>query len=183
MPVNVLVTGFEPWDSHAVNPSGEVARELGGVELPVDFRAVDRDLYRLIGLRRPDVLLMLGLAANRKSLSLEAVALNVDHHEEAGKNEVWRRPIQKDGPLAIPARLPLGTLHEQLRDSGFRASISHHAGTFLCNHVFYRGLTWMDGPCGFVHLPTFRELSRPRMIEAVRVILRAVVGSLPAATP
>ncbi|HVR84157.1 MAG TPA: hypothetical protein VMU54_07600 [Planctomycetota bacterium] len=181
--VNVLVTGFEPWDSHAVNPSGEVARELGGVELPVDFRAADRDLRRLIRRRRPDALLMLGLAANRKSLSLEAVALNVDHHEEAGKNKVWRRPIEKGGPLAIPSRLPLRALQQRLGKTGIRASISHHAGTFLCNHVFYRGLSWMDGPCGFVHLPSFRELSRARMIQAVRVILRAVAGSSRAATP
>jgi pyroglutamyl-peptidase len=181
--VNAIVTGFEPWDSHAVNPSGEVARALGGVELPVDFRAADRVLRQLIRRRRPDALLMLGLADSRKSLSLEAVALNVDHHEGAGKNDAWRRPIQKGGPLAIESRLPLKDLQVRLKKSGIPASISHHAGTFLCNHVFYRGLSWMDGPCGFVHLPQFRELSRSRMIQAVRVILQAIGGSSRAATP
>jgi len=181
--VNALVTGFGPWDSHSVNPSGEVARAVGGVLLPVEFRAADRELKNLIRRRRPDALLMLGLAPTRRTLSLEAVALNVDHHEEPGKNESWRRPIQRDGPLAVESRLPLNRLLERLRKSGIRASISHHAGTFLCNHVFYRGLTWMEGPCGFVHVPSFRELSRARMIQAVRVILHAVAGSSPEATP
>ncbi|HLY74255.1 MAG TPA: hypothetical protein VKU80_09075 [Planctomycetota bacterium] len=181
--MNVLVTGFGPWDSHEVNPSGEVARELGGIELPVDFRTVDRQLRQGLRRRRPEALLMLGLADSRKSLALEAVALNVDHHEAAGKNVAWRRPIQKGGPLAIETRLPLRDLQQRLIKRGFRATISHHAGTFLCNHVFYRGLTWMDGPCGFVHLPSFKELSRARMIQAVGVILNALSGSSPIATP
>jgi len=86
----------------------------------VDFRAADRELKKLIHRRRPDALLMLGLAPTRKTLSLEAVALNVDHHEGPGRNESWLRPIQRDGPLAVEARLPLKRLQQrpsQERDS------------------------------------------------------------------
>jgi pyroglutamyl-peptidase len=181
--VNLLVTGFEPWDAHAVNPSGEVARELGGAVLPVDFRAADRELRRILARRKPEALLMLGLAPTRTQLALEAVALNVDHHEQEGKNEAFRRPIQEGGPLAVECRLPLNDLQRRLRKSGIPSGISHHAGTFLCNHVFYRGLTWMDGPCGFVHVPPFRALPRTRMVQAVRLILHALADRSPAATP
>lgn len=181
--MKLLVTGFEPWGSHALNPSGEVARELGGEVLPVNFREADRVLKSLIARRKPDAILMLGLAESRKILTLEAVALNVDHHEMAGKNQAWRRPILRGGPLAVEARLPLNDLQRRLKKAGIAAAISHHAGTFLCNHVFYRGLTWMDGPCGFVHVPTFKALPRARMLQAVGAILHAVAGSSPAATP
>jgi len=181
--VKILITGFEPWDGNTVNPSGEAARELGGHVLPVDYRRADRALKQLLRREKPDALLMLGLAATRRVLGLEAVALNVDHHDDPGSNEAWRRPIQHGGPLAVASRLPLDRIHGKLRAAGIPASISHHAGTFLCNHVFYRGLTWMDGPCGFVHVPPFKALSRPRLLRAVRTILAAVAGSRRAATP
>ncbi len=180
--MNVLVTGFEPWGGRRVNPSGEVARELGGAVLPVDFREADRELRRLLRSARPDALLMLGLAASRKTLALEAVALNVDHHEDGGSNGAWRRPIVRGGPLALGSRLPLDRILRRLRRAGIPASVSHHAGTFLCNHVFYRGLTWSEGPCGFVHVPPFTALPRARMVRAARLIRDAVGGPSPAAT-
>jgi pyroglutamyl-peptidase len=181
--VKILLTGFQPWDRNDVNPSGDVARELGGVVLPVHFGDADRVLRRELRRRKPDGLVMLGLAPGRKLLSLEAVALNVDHCEDAGENEAWRRPIQKSGPDAIGTRLPLEKIQLLLKAGGIRSAISHHAGTFLCNHVFYRGLTWMNGPCGFVHVPPFKALPKPRLLQAVRTILAAVGGSSPAARP
>jgi pyroglutamyl-peptidase len=150
--VSVLLTGFEPWEDHSVNPSGEVARDLGGAVLPVNFRDADRELKRLLRSRKPEGLLMLGLAPARTSISLEAVALNVDHCEDDGTNEAWRRPIRRGGPLALGARLPLEDLRRRLDEAGIPSSVSHHAGTFLCNHVFYRGLSWMKGACGLCRI-------------------------------
>ena len=181
--MNVLLTGFEPWGSNAVNPSGEVARELGGSILPVDFRKADRALRLLLKRQKPDALVMLGLAEKRKHINLEAVALNVDHHEEAGVNKVFLRTIDPAGPLALRTRLPLPVLRRKLKAIGVPAVVSYHAGTFLCNHVFYRGLRETTGPCGFIHLPPFRVLPRAAMIQAVRTILHAVAGWSPATTP
>jgi pyroglutamyl-peptidase len=182
--VNILLTGFAPWGKFRVNPSGVVAAELGGEILPVDYGAAARRLRRLIRRRRPDAILMLGLAAGRKRISLEAVALNVDHHEEAGKQRRWRRLIRPRGPLALKTRLPIDRIYRRLRQARLPAAISHHAGTFVCNRVFYEGLSSFDGPCGFVHVPTFTVMSRPRQTEAIRTILRALgaSSSSPAAT-
>jgi pyroglutamyl-peptidase len=175
--VNILLTGFAPWGSHRVNPSGEVARALGGHVLPVDFEGAARELRRLITRERPQAILMLGLAPGRKRISLEAVALNVDHHVDGGKQRRWRRPIRRRGPLALDARLPLDRIFERLRETRVPAAISHHAGTFVCNHIFYEGLAATDRPCGFVHVPPFKVMSRPRQIRAIRTILRAMGGS------
>lgn len=175
--MKILLTGFEPWGSNAVNPSGEVARELGGEVLPVDFEKADRLLRGLLRRRRPDALVMLGLAESRSVINLEAVALNIDFHGLR-----WRM-IERRAPLALRGRLPLAAIQQRLKTSRIRSVISHHAGTFLCNHVFYRGLRWTDGPCGFVHVPPFKALPRARMLRAVRAILAAVGGSSRAATP
>lgn len=181
--MKVLLTGFRPWGANQVNPSGVAAAALGGIVLPVDFDLADRILQREIRRRRPDALVLLGLAPTRKLLSLEAVALNVDHCEEPGSNEAWRRAIEQGAPPAMETRLPLEMLQLRLKDAGIRSSISHHAGTFLCNHVFYRGLRWIDGPCGFVHVPPFKSLPKPRLLQAVRTIRDAVAGWSPGATP
>jgi pyroglutamyl-peptidase len=176
--VNILLTGFEPWGTNRVNPSGEIATELGGHVLPVDYERAVRELRRLIRKTRPDALLMLGLASSRTRISLEAVALNRDHHEEEGKQRRWRRPIRRRGPIALEARLPLDRIFGRLKAARVPVAVSHHAGTFVCNHVFYEGLTAYSGPCGFVHVPPFKAMSRPRQIRAIRTILDALGGPL-----
>jgi len=181
--VTVLLTGFEAWGKNRVNPSGEIAKALGGHVLPVDYDLAARELRRLIRQTRPKALLMLGLAPGRKRISLEAVALNVDHHEGAGKQRRWRRRIQSRGPIALEARLPLDRIFRRLRAARIPSALSHHAGTFVCNRVFYEGLAAFSGPCGFVHVPPFKAMSRPRQLGAIRTILRELGGSSsPAAT-
>jgi pyroglutamyl-peptidase len=181
--VTVLLAGFQPWGKHRVNPSGQIAKALGGHVLPVDFDGAVRELRRLIRQVRPDALLLLGLAAGRKRISLEVLALNVDHHEVAGKQRRWRRPIRRQGPIVLEARLPLDRIFRRLRTARVPATVSHHAGTFVCNHVFYEALAAFSGPCGFVHVPPFKAMSRPRQIGAIRAILSVMGGSSsPAAT-
>ena len=181
--MSILLTGFSPWGKNRVNPSGVIAQALGGHVLPVDFQGAARELRRLLRRHRPDALLMLGLAAGRTRISLEAVALNVDHHEEAGRQRRWRRPIRRRGPIALEARLPLDRIFRRLQAARVPAAVSHHAGTFICNHVFYEGLSTFSGPCGFIHVPPFKAMSQPRQIEAIRTILRVLNASWsPAAT-
>lgn len=181
--VNILITGFVPWGKQRVNPSGELAAALGGHLLPVDFDGAGRELRRLIRRNRPQAVVMMGLAPGRKRISLEAVALNVEHHDEQGKDRRWLRRIRRSGPLALESRLPLGRIVDQLAKAGVPVAISHHAGTYVCNRVFYEGLSACSVPCGFIHVPPFTAMSQSRQIRAIRAILRAIDGSSPAATP
>jgi pyroglutamyl-peptidase len=176
--VKILLTGFEPWGKQTVNPSGEIARELGGHVLPVDFDRAPAELRRLLREHRPHAVVMMGLAPGRKGIALEAIALNVEHHEGPVV-----RMIRKGGALALRSSLPLGKLYDALRKAGLPVSISHHAGTFVCNRVFYEGLATTTIPCGFVHVPPFKALSRARQLRAIRQILKTLGGSSPAATP
>lgn len=175
--MKILVTGFVPWGKHRVNPSGELAGAVGGHLLPVDFDDAARELRRLIRRTRPEAIVMLGLAAGRTRLNLEVVALNVELDLRR-----WRR-IRKGGPLALTTRLPVDRLLGRLRKARVPATLSFHAGTFVCNRVFYEALATTRVPCGFVHVPPFKAMSRPRQLRGIRAILRALDGSSPAATP
>ena len=174
--MKVLVTGFVPWGKHRVNPSGELASEVGGHLLPVDFKLASRELRRLIRQERPRAIVMMGLAPGRKRINLEVVALNVE-----AKRFRWRR-IRKGGPLALGTRLPVDRILDGLRRARVPATVSFHAGTYVCNRVFYEALACTTVPCGFVHVPPFRAMSRPRQLRAIRTILRAIDGSSRAAT-
>jgi pyroglutamyl-peptidase len=169
----ILLTGFEPWGDHAGNPSGDVALALGGEVLPVAWSAAERKLRRLLGERKPDAVVMLGLAEGRRRVEVEAVALNVDHHE-AKPWRRWRKPIGKGRALALPSRLPVDRLVRALRRARIPAAVSHHAGTFLCNHVFYVALSETRVPCGSVHLPPTSALPLPEQVRAAGLILRVV---------
>jgi pyroglutamyl-peptidase len=174
--VKILVTGFVPWGKHRVNPSGLLASEVGGHVLPVDFDRASRELRRLIRKNRPRAIVMMGLAPGRKRINLEVVALNLEHHPRG-----WRS-IRKNGPLALMSRLPVERLLGRLRRARIPATVSFHAGTFVCNRVFYEALTASTVPCGFVHVPPFTAMSRPRQLRAIRTILQALDGSSRAAT-
>lgn len=171
--MRILLAGFKPWGKVRRNPSGEAAAALGGHLLPVDYEAAGREVRRLIRKERPEAIVLLGLASGRRTIALEALAVNVDHCEGRGRQRRWRRPIGK-GPLVLESRLPLDRLHARLRGSRIPVRISYHAGTFICNHVFYVALASSRVPCGFVHLPPFRKMPRARQLRAVRLILESL---------
>lgn len=174
--MRILLAGFGPWGKYRRNPSGEAAKNLGGHVLPVRFEAAERGLVRLIRETRPGAILLLGLAAGRRAISLEALALNVDHSEDRPPYRRWRQRIQKGGPIARPARFPVDRIHRRLKAAGFPVAVSYNAGTFLCNHVFYVALSRSRVPCGFVHLPPLAKIPLSGQLRAVQIILDEMGG-------
>jgi pyroglutamyl-peptidase len=167
-PPNVLLTGFEPFDGESSNPSWEAVRALEGREvaghrievlcLPVEFGASLRRLRNALR-RRPAMVLAVGQAGGRSAISIERVAINLDDAripDNAGAQPIDRRVV-RSGPAAYFARLPLKTLRAALGDAGIPAEISHSAGTFVCNHVFYGLMHALRARpsvrAGFVHIP------------------------------
>lgn len=142
--------------------------------LPVDWARSERLLLRTLRERKPTALILLGLAESRKRLSLEKLALNLDFHE----TPPWRRqrPIQRGGPWIREGRLPWTRILKHWSRSKLPAGLSHHAGTFLCNHIYYRALQHFEGPCGFIHLPSLRVLGKARQRQALRDLLAVLNG-------
>ena len=161
----ILLTGFEPWAEFKNNPSGEVAKALGGHVLPVDYRRAGALLRRLLE-RKPSAVVLTGLAAKRTSIGLETRAYNEKHTGAA---------IERNAPSFRKSTLPLAPLLRRLRRAGLPAELSHDAGRFLCNYAFYvaRGALG-DVPCGFVHLPPAGVLPIRAQIRALRIILRGL---------
>lgn len=172
----ILVTGFGPFGGEKHNPSEAVARGLDGrviagrrvvgAVLPCEFGASRAELLRLLRLHQPEVTICLGLAAGRREITPERVALNLDDAriaDNAGA-QPRDRPVVAGGPVAYWSTLPVKAMVAELRKQGWPAAVSHTAGTFVCNHVFFglmHALRRRSGRGGFVHLPQATEWAGP----------------------
>lgn len=166
-PPTVLVTGFEPFGGHAINPSAEIATRLDGRlvagarvigrVLPVDLVGIDAAIARTLAETGPDVVIALGLAASEPVIRLERVALNVADFTTPDNTGAVRRnePLDPAGPDARFSRLPLEAILEAMLAAGIPARLSETAGLYLCNALMYRLLARLPArvPGGFIHLP------------------------------
>lgn len=175
--MKILLTGFEPWGKHRRNPSGEAVKILGkklGIEclvLPTKYREAERQLIKAVNKIKPQMLIMTGLATTRKKISLEVIALNVDHAEEkdnAGEKR-WRKIISK-GPCVLATMLPIDKLYSKLKKAKIPVTISYQAGTYVCNHVYYIVLSKFPHIKSiFVHVP---QKPMNMIVKALLLLIR-----------
>lgn len=195
----VLLTGFETFGGHDVNPSAVVARRIAaapppGVDvrtlvLPVSWARAFGPVRAALSRHRFDAVLLMGLAADRNHLEFERFALNwrgAAHPDEDGVAEAGSA-IDPSGPAACLATAPLDELVAACAAAGAPARTSNHAGTFLCNQVLYmtlRHCTRAGGPAaaGFLHLPPFDGRGVPEDVQA-RAVAAAVVRLAASAPP
>jgi pyroglutamyl-peptidase len=202
----ILVTGFEPFGSHAVNPSQELAKLLDGRRigrcavagsvLPVHHREAARRTSVLLGELQPVAVVHLGLAEGRARLGLERVALNVMDYripDNAGYRAEGE-PCVPEGPAAYFTSLPLLEMLAALLGEGIPAYVSNTAGTFLCNQTLYQTLHELATReltirAGFVHLPLLPSMvaasnldqpsmDLPLMLRGVETVLRVVAETV-----
>lgn len=200
----VLLAGFEPFAGEAQNPSFEIARALHGKRiaahrivgavLPTDFARSLPALDKLIARYRPVLVVAVGQAGGRAGISLERVAINlIDARipDNAGAQPV-DRPVVRGAPAAYFSTLPLKAMLRRLTEAGIEAALSHSAGTFVCNQVFFglaHRLAARKRPIrgGFVHVPYLPQqarrhgnapsMERDVMIAALRLCIETALDS------
>jgi pyroglutamyl-peptidase len=179
----ILVTGFEPFGPHAVNPSEVLAKAMDGRRfgpcvvrsaiLPVHHAQARPQVDALVAELAPESIVHLGLANGRARVALERVGVNVMDYpipDNAGCRVV-NEPCVPDGPAAYFSTLPLAAILAALLAEGIPACISNTAGTYLCNQTLYGTLHALASRrtqgdprvsrAGFIHVP-----SLPAMVAA-----------------
>ncbi|XJZ28703.1 pyroglutamyl-peptidase I [Bacillota bacterium Lsc_1132] len=170
----VLVTGFDPFGGEPVNPALEAVKLLNGKvisgcevvtrEIPTVFGKAITRLKEAIEEVNPAIVICVGQAGGRSAITPERVAINVDDARIADNenNQPIDTEIVKGGPAAYFSKLPIKAIVQKMNENGIPASVSNTAGTFVCNHIFYGLMNYLDTSGkeirgGFIHIPFLPE--------------------------
>ena len=195
MSIDVLLSGFAPFDGAELNESWEAVREsvpalvargvdAEAVELPVEFGAGSALLAEAVRALRPSLVVAVGLAAGRSAITPERVAINLRDAripDNVGASPV-DEPVVPGAPVGRFSTLPIKAMVAALAADGVPAAVSQTAGTYVCNDVFYAlqhllatepALEGIRG--GFVHVPAADVIDAP---TAARALARMVEVAL-----
>ena len=167
--MRILVTAFEPYDQWEKNSSWEALIALlseRGASPKIITRRYPVDLARLRSrietdlAQGVDAVLHLGQAPGISELHFEAIALNVAGVGLTQNGEYAE--IVDDAPVAYRTSFPIGDWVKELQSMSIPASVSYHAGTYLCNAAMFLSHHWFvrrqEQPLvGFIHLPLTPE--------------------------
>lgn len=167
--MKILVTGFDPFGGESVNPAYEAVKllpdvigraEIFKLEIPTVFSLSGPAVEEGIRKYQPDVVICVGQAGGRASISVEKVAINFvdaripDNNGEQPLDE----PLQVDGPAAYFATLPVKAMVQHVKEAGLPCYLSFTAGTYVCNSIMYNVLYMCEKRypgirAGFIHVP------------------------------
>ncbi|MGF1495393.1 MAG: peptidase C15 [Elainellaceae cyanobacterium] len=121
-------------------------------KLPVDFQFAPRQAIAAIRNRQPGAILCCGMGERYTSLNVESTAVNGD------------RVLHTSVDLsALTAGLTI-------------TEISHDAGRFVCNQLYYDVLNYLqlngiDSPCIFVHVPVLTPVNQEAIATDFLILL------------
>ena len=168
----ILYTGFEPFGGSTVNPSILACRKLEGKEvngykivveeMPLRYKEIKGLLEQFVEKHKPTAVVCTGQGGG-PYLSLERVAINLADARAA--YNCGTKPTDEkleDGPTAFFTTLPVKAIHVRLREEKIPAELSHSAGTFGCNQLFYHLMSLVERKklgiqAGFIHVPLLPE--------------------------
>ena len=168
----LLLTAFTPFDGERINPALEAVKlvkdKIGNLkiiklEVPTVFGKSIDTVREAIERERPDFVLSIGQAGGRAEITPERVAINLDDARipDNEGNQPIDEPIFPDGENAYFSTLPVKAMVEAIRKEGLPSSLSNTAGTYVCNHLMYGVLYYLDKrprmKAGFIHVPYIPE--------------------------
>jgi pyroglutamyl-peptidase len=194
--LRILITGFGPFPGAPFNPTRPLLARLlrlrrpalGDVELsghifPVTYNAVDRQLPELLARKRPQALLMFGLATRTPFVRIETRARNAvtTLWPDADHARIRKGSIA-GGTEAMMFGAHTARLLRAAVGTGIDARASRDAGSYLCNYLSWRAIeaTCRDaGPrlAAFVHVPLLARDGAARRDASHRVTLEELVDA------
>lgn len=199
----VLISGFKPFGGATLNPSELLVNvlerdQISGVELftvvlPVEFDRSAEILLEKVKQIQPDIVIAFGQAEGRTAINPEKIAINLDDARipDNSGDERKKVVIDKNGSDSYVTTLPIENMVDAMKRAGYPAEISLSAGTFVCNHIFYKLQKILIGSnirSGFVHLPLVTEQSSEfpgkftmqlsEMVSATRAAIIAAANQL-----
>ena len=167
--MKVLVTGFDPFGGEPINPAWEAVKamkdtiagaEIVKMQIPTVVGKSIEKIHQKMKELQPDLVISVGQAGGRFGVTPERVAINVTDARipDNEGNQPIDEPIFPDGPAAYLSNLPVKAMVQAIKDAGYPSVLSNSAGTYICNHVMYGILYYIEKEFpnvrgGFIHVP------------------------------
>ena len=167
--MKVLVTGFDPFGGESINPAWEAVKvikdEIAGAEIvkmqiPTVVGKSIAKIHDKMAEINPDIVIAVGQAGGRFGVTPERVAINVTDARipDNEGNQPIDEPIFADGDAAYFSNLPVKAMVQEIKNAGYPSVLSNTAGTYICNHVMYGILYYIQKEFpnvrgGFIHVP------------------------------
>lgn len=167
--MKVLITGFDPFGGESINPAWEAVKmmkdtiagaEIVKMQIPTVVGKSIEKIHEKMKEINPDIVLSIGQAGGRFGVTPERVAINITDARipDNEGNQPIDTPIFVDGPAAYFTNLPVKAMVESIKNAGYPSVLSNTAGTYICNHVMYGILHYIDKEFpnirgGFIHVP------------------------------
>ena len=173
----LLITGFEPFDGQAINPSWEAVAllpdtlgpwQLMKLRIPVEYENAPALILEKARPLQPHAIISVGQAGGRNAVTPEVIGIGLREAaiaDNAGRLCRGER-IDPDGPDGIFSTLPVREMVEAITAKGIPAKLSYSAGAYVCNDVLYsllRHYSGSDVRVGFIHVPFIPGQGEPNM--------------------
>lgn len=188
----VLVTGFGPFDMHAVNASWKAVKELRELwtdskefpdveliteEIPVSYNYVSTYVPQLWKKHNPVIVLHVGVSHKAECLTIEHHACSSGYQRSDINNKcpdetdiecnVIETGVDIDGLCS--------NMNKNCDRSGCKACISQDAGRYLCEYTFYQSLAVEPSKTLFIHVPDFDKYSSIQTAKGLYDILSYLI--------
>lgn len=191
----VLITGFGPFATHAVNASAVAVHELGKiglgsdldvnlvtVEIPVEYSTVSEHVPQLWHSHRPQLVVHVGVSGIAKELTLEQCAHNDGYDKLDVKGSLPCGQCCVGGaPECLVSDIDMNKVCDAVNGSncGVRCIVSTDPGRYLCDYIYFTSLN-IDAKCSaFVHVPPLdRPYSAQQLADGIRVAVRSMLEQL-----
>lgn len=180
--MKVLVSGFIAFAGFRENITEKIVNSLPvslnnidiyTVILPVEYENAFNILDNMIDQIKPDFVIATGMAASRKFISIEKIAVNIDNSDTADNAGV----IKKDS-LIVTNEDIAKTASLEYPDKVYEiegVKNSYSAGTYVCNDLFYRLLSKSDSKdypkISFIHFPSEDNMPYEKQLSIFLSIL------------
>ncbi|MBQ4627663.1 MAG: pyroglutamyl-peptidase I, partial [Clostridia bacterium] len=145
--MKILLTGFDPFGGEKINPSWQAVcaaaekidfAEVKTLLVPTEYFTSVKKAVTAIGEFSPDVVVSVGQAGGRASVSFERVAVNIIDSDSPDNTGLRLHSLNCEGGAdKIFSTLPVEDMVKAVNASGLPAYVSESAGRFVCNHLFY----------------------------------------------
>ena len=170
----IALTGFTVFSSHSLNPTEVLVNKfkdkdyINSEVVPVSYSKSAESAKKIEG----KVLLMMGLAAGRKEISLERYAWNERKASIPDNDGVVYNgeKIEEDGEDRLETKIDILEIERRLQKEGIPVKISTDPGRYVCNNIYYTSLSSSIRPSLFVHFPQISDMSEEMEEKALEII-------------